>query len=145
MASSTGVPALDPPVRPTRATARTPRGGGNGSNTGPTAKRRTKGAHVIAWIERYCVHTNGEWIGRPFRLLPWQKKLIYELFEVGSDNKRRCRWAYRVPPDLQSISPGLIIGRPFAPCFRLKLMAMRNLSGASLSSSSASNFLGCAF
>src|SRR6476469_8708228 len=88
MASSARIPIATSP-----ASAPTPRPGGGCSTTGPTAKRRTKGAHVIAWIERYCVHTNGEWIGRPFRLLPWQKKLIYELFEVGSDNRRRYRWA----------------------------------------------------
>jgi phage terminase large subunit-like protein len=48
---------------------------------------------VVAWIERYCVHTNGSWIGKPFRLLPWQKRLLYELFEQGADGLRRYRWA----------------------------------------------------
>lgn len=39
------------------------------------------------------MHTAAEWIGKPFRLLPWQKRLIYELFEVGDDGFRRYRWA----------------------------------------------------
>jgi phage terminase large subunit-like protein len=55
--------------------------------------RRTTGARVVAWIERYCVHTNGSWIGTSFRLLPWQKRLLYELFELGADGLRRYRWA----------------------------------------------------
>ena len=37
--------------------------------------------------------TNGEWIGQPFRLLPWQKRLVLGLFEVGDDGLRRYRWA----------------------------------------------------
>jgi phage terminase large subunit-like protein len=55
--------------------------------------RQTRGFHVARWIEANCVHTNGEWIGRPFRLLPWQKRLLLELFEVGDDGLRRYRWA----------------------------------------------------
>lgn len=60
----------------------------------PTGTRRkSQGARVIAWIEANCVHTQAEWIGKPFRLLLWQKKLIYELFEVQPDGLRRYRWA----------------------------------------------------
>lgn len=65
--------------------------------------KRTRGFHVIRWVERHCVHTNGEWIGRPFRLLGWQKRLLVELFELewfpdprlpgGGEWLRRYRWA----------------------------------------------------
>lgn len=55
--------------------------------------RQTRGFHVIRWIEAHCVFTNGEWIGRPFRLLPWQKQLILELFELEPSRLRRYRWA----------------------------------------------------
>lgn len=65
--------------------------------------RRTRGFHVIRWLERHCVFTNGEWIGKPFRLLAWQKQLIVELFELewfsdprlpdGGEWLRRYRWA----------------------------------------------------
>jgi phage terminase large subunit-like protein len=44
-------------------------------------------------VEQYTCFTNGEWIGRPFRLQPWQRRLIYELFEVNDDDLRRYRWA----------------------------------------------------
>lgn len=56
--------------------------------------RPTEGFRVIRWIERHCVHTKARWIGRPFRLLPWQKQLILELFEIDpATGLRRYRWA----------------------------------------------------
>lgn len=64
-----------------------------GPGFGIDTVRQTQGHKVVQWIERNCVHTNGEWIGRPFRFLPWQKRLVYELFEVGDDGDRRFRWA----------------------------------------------------
>lgn len=56
-------------------------------------KRRSQGARVIRFIESHTVLTNGQWIGQPFRLQPWQRRLIYELFEVNDDGQRRYRWA----------------------------------------------------
>lgn len=66
----------------------------SGRPTSPTPKRQSRGRRVIDFIEQNCVLTNGEWIGRPFVLLPWQKRLIMELFEVRADGRRRYRWAY---------------------------------------------------
>lgn len=57
------------------------------------SKRRTQGPRVVRWIESNCVHTQAEWAGKPFRFLDWQKRLVYELFEVGDDGLRRYRWA----------------------------------------------------
>jgi phage terminase large subunit-like protein len=48
---------------------------------------RTQGFEVIRWMERCLVHTEGEWAGRPFRLLPWQKRLILELFTLVPDEE----------------------------------------------------------
>jgi len=56
-------------------------------------KTRTRGFDVIRWIETHCVFTQGEWVGKPFRLLPWQKRLVLELFEIRPDGLRRYRWA----------------------------------------------------
>lgn len=39
------------------------------------------------------MHTNDRWTGKPFRLLPWQKWVIYALFTVGPDGIRVVRWA----------------------------------------------------
>jgi len=47
------------------------------------------GWHVIAWIEEWLVFTNGRWLGRPFRLMPWQQRLLHELFEVDQNTGRR--------------------------------------------------------
>lgn len=55
--------------------------------------RKTQGKRVCRWIERYCVFTDAEWIGQPFRFQPWQRRLVYELFEANEDGTRRHRWA----------------------------------------------------
>lgn len=51
------------------------------------------GWHAIRWIEAWCTFTNGRWLGQPFRLLPWQKRLLHELFEVDRDGRRVYRMA----------------------------------------------------
>jgi phage terminase large subunit-like protein len=63
------------------------------SSSTPSTKKRSQGWKVIRWIEEFCVHTNGEWIGKPFHVLDWQKRLILALFEVGDDDLRIYRWA----------------------------------------------------
>lgn len=59
----------------------------------------SRGGAVIRWIERNCVHTKGKWSRKPFRLLPWQKKYIVQLFEIDPDTgRRKIRESYlRVP------------------------------------------------
>jgi phage terminase large subunit-like protein len=57
------------------------------------SKKKTTGFEVIRWIEAHCVFTQGEWIGKPFRLLPWQKRILLELFEQTDAGVRRYRWA----------------------------------------------------
>lgn len=44
----------------------------------------TTGGSVIRFIENYCVLSNGRWTGEPFVLMRWQRKLLYELFEVDA-------------------------------------------------------------
>jgi hypothetical protein len=51
---------------------------------GTLPPKRTRGYQVIRWIESNCVFSQGEWIGKPFKLLPWQKRLLLELFELTS-------------------------------------------------------------
>lgn len=63
------------------------------SRGGNRRNARTKGYDVIRWIHTHCVYTNGEWIGKPARLLPWEMLWILELFEVDDDDARRYRWA----------------------------------------------------
>lgn len=40
---------------------------------------------MIRFVETFCVFTNGRWTGQPMKLLPWQIRLIWELFEVIYD------------------------------------------------------------
>lgn len=47
------------------------------------------GRRVIDFIEMHCCFSNGRWTGDPFLLQPWQKRLIYELFEVNPVTGRR--------------------------------------------------------
>jgi phage terminase large subunit-like protein len=63
------------------------------SRAGRPPERPTRGYRVIRWIEANCVHTQGEWIGRPFRLLPWQRRWLLELFELAPTGLRGYRWA----------------------------------------------------
>ena len=65
------------------------------SSKSKAGKPSTKGHHVIAWIETHCRFTNAQWYGKPFKLLPWQKRLILGLFEVDPETRKRLiRWAY---------------------------------------------------
>jgi phage terminase large subunit-like protein len=58
------------------------------------SKRRSRGFEVTRWIEANCVFTAAEWIGRPFVLQPWQRRLVLELFTVDPAGQRLIRWAY---------------------------------------------------
>lgn len=59
----------------------------------PSTRKRSQGGRVIKFIETHCVHPDGEWVGQPIRLEPWQRRLLYDLFLVGEDDRRRHRWA----------------------------------------------------
>ena len=41
----------------------------------------TKGRDVVRFIERCCVHGEGDFYGKPFFLDEWQKKILFELYE----------------------------------------------------------------
>lgn len=57
-------------------------------------KPETKGGFVCRWIETHCVFTQGRWIGKPARLLTWEKMFIYALFALDPITKLRLiRWA----------------------------------------------------
>jgi phage terminase large subunit-like protein len=63
------------------------------------------GQRVVNFIEAACVFTKGRWRGQPFRLLPWEKRLLYEMFELDPDTGlRRYRWAYVEIPKKQGKS-----------------------------------------
>lgn len=49
----------------------------------------TVGDEVIRWVEGHCVFVDSVWLGEPMRLLPWQQRLLLELFEVDPETMRR--------------------------------------------------------
>lgn len=55
-------------------------------------------ADAVCFIEEFCVFITGEWGGQPFKLAPWQKHHIRQIFgwKRKSDNLRRYRvvWWY---------------------------------------------------
>jgi phage terminase large subunit-like protein len=62
----------------------------------PTAaleRRLTLGADVADWIEAHCVYPTGEKIGQPFRLLPWQRAWLADLYRCDEDGGLQYRWA----------------------------------------------------
>jgi phage terminase large subunit-like protein len=55
---------------------------------------RSEGRYVVSFVERHCRLTKGARAGELVKLLPWQKDLIRDLFELGPDDRRRYRRAY---------------------------------------------------
>lgn len=44
----------------------------------------SEGYRVAAWVERFCYLT-GSFAGQPFRLLPWQRELLVDAYELTQD------------------------------------------------------------
>ena len=55
---------------------------------------KTLGNRVIKFIEMYCVHSSGDYLGKPFVLRDWQKEIIRELFEIKEDGSYKHHTAY---------------------------------------------------
>jgi phage terminase large subunit-like protein len=65
----------------------------------------TRGQHVIDFIETSCVLTKDQWRGQSFLLEKWQKRLLYEAFEIDPDTGlRRYRTIYIEVPKKQGKS-----------------------------------------
>lgn len=55
--------------------------------------RLTLGHAVCDWIEAHCVYPSGEFMGRPFILLPWQREWICELYRCDAAGELQYQWA----------------------------------------------------
>jgi len=53
----------------------------------------TTGDRVVKFIEGFCVHGEGDFYGMPFKLDDWQKKIIYEMYELTDRGNRKYREA----------------------------------------------------
>ncbi|WP_188193439.1 terminase large subunit domain-containing protein [Nonomuraea sp. SYSU D8015] len=56
-------------------------------------KRRTLGPQVCSWIEKTCVFGEGDRYGKPVAIEPWQRALLWKLYEIRDDGSRRFRFA----------------------------------------------------
>lgn len=59
----------------------------------PPIPERTSGRRCISFIQRHCVHGEGDWYGQPFRLRWWQKRIILALYREDEDGQRYYRRA----------------------------------------------------
>lgn len=83
---------LDPIQITLRATEFPSTGSARAERAGGSLQIWTTGHHVIQWIETHCVLTAADYIGKPFQLLPWQKRLLLELFEMVEDDRQASGW-----------------------------------------------------
>ena len=52
-------------------------------------------SRVEQFFEQHLTHTKGKWMGEPFQLLPWQRKVLRDVFETrNADGTRQYRTAY---------------------------------------------------
>lgn len=49
----------------------------------------TLGPWVCRWIERCLVHSEGDYLGQPFKLREWQRAFIWRAYELLEDGSRR--------------------------------------------------------
>lgn len=60
----------------------------------PTSHYDKKADRAVTFIENLC-HTKGKWAGKRFWLLPWQERLIRDIFGiVKPDGNRQFRTAF---------------------------------------------------
>jgi len=59
-----------------------------GSPSPAKALRPTLGPVVCRWIERNLVHAEGDYYGQAIHLRPWQRALLYEMYELLPDGRR---------------------------------------------------------
>lgn len=61
--------------------------------TATVIRQLTLGHDVCDWIETHCVYPSGELMRQPFKLLPWQRDWICELYRCDRDSQLQYRWA----------------------------------------------------
>ena len=64
--------------------------------TGEETEFATIGHVIIGFIEQHCVLTDAAYAGEAFMLMPWQKRLLMEMYETAPVDGRdllRYRWA----------------------------------------------------
>lgn len=55
---------------------------------------KSRADYAVAFIE-LLKHTKGQWFGKPFKLMPWQEKIIRDLFgTIKANGYRQFNTAY---------------------------------------------------
>ena len=67
-------------------------------NENMKVEQKTLGNRVIKFIENYCVHSTGDYLGKPFILRDWQKEIILEMFAIRDDGSFKYHTAYISTP-----------------------------------------------
>jgi len=49
----------------------------------------TLGPGICRWIEANLVHSDGDYMGQPFRLRAWQRGIVYRMYELQPDGSRQ--------------------------------------------------------
>lgn len=70
-------------------TATKTRGSRRSKRHAAAAPAPSLGRWVCRWIERCLVHAEGDYLGQPFRLRPWQRAFIWRAYELLPDGSRR--------------------------------------------------------
>lgn len=55
------------------------------------SRAKTNGADVAWFLERFCCHVEGEKMGQPLAVEPWQQLLLDEMFRLEADGRRYWR------------------------------------------------------
>jgi len=61
-------------------------------------EKKTLGHRVIKFIETYCVHSTGDYLGQPFILRDWQKEILLEMFALREDGTFKYHTCYISTP-----------------------------------------------
>src|SRR5687768_1819708 len=51
-------------------------------------KRLTRGEKVVAFIEKYCSAPEGDLLGKPIKLLPFQRRFILDVYDNPAGTSR---------------------------------------------------------
>ena len=86
----------------------------------PKPAKLTRAGRVMAFIERYCVAPEGEHVGKPIKLLPFQRRFIVDVY----DNPAGTRRAY------------LSIGRKNAKSALTAMLVLAHLVGPEMRANS---------
>lgn len=101
-------------------------------------KTKSRGATVAEWIEKYLVHGEGDYFGRPFRLHQYQRDFLERLYATDKAGRRIVRRALLGLPkgngktELAAAIATAELAGPFAPTSPLVIIAAASFEQADI-------------